>query len=443
MHKHNAFTLIELLVVMSIMATLSGMIFIAYEESAADVVTADAYELQTVLQRARSMAINTGHTYAVSFHIENAGDGTVLKNRSDYDAEDFPGRHWYCIIGPDNSDKALDQWTKRYSDKPPLAASNGSSILTFYSLQEYEQTMKQVQAGPIHYLSPGVRFLALSDEDELHRYDTHASYPRPWFGFYDETSKTLYPWGAYNPEIDATLSHPNTGLDYEGNDGPIPYDPNLDTNVYPAEVWGRIHHQEDYSGTPSQTGALRRWPGETGNNGSTLREFGFTHDYVGPDTTKLPGKPRALVNGHWGDYMIFFQPDGQAYSAPGTARQVFFTKWGWTNSNAFDNYDYPQGRRHLRMDNYEGKTGGLYITLCRDVDATNSDLYREHSSITKQPAYNKFDSAEAAFESINPFLRVFVNSITGEASVQNNDHPHMRITPDDLKQQNPYPRGFK
>ena len=87
-----AFTLIEMLVVISIMMTLSGMIFVSYQKSSHDLVTADAISLQTVLQRARSLAMASGKAHAVSFHIENAGDGTVLKNASG-NSEDFQGGH--------------------------------------------------------------------------------------------------------------------------------------------------------------------------------------------------------------------------------------------------------------------------------------------------------------------------------------------------------------
>lgn len=426
----RAFTLVEMLVVMSIIAMLSGLIFVAYDQSEVDVVTADAYELQTVLQRARTKAISTGKTHAVAFHIENAGDGTVLRNRSNSDDEDFPGRHWYCIIGPDNADRKLNQYVGRKSDKPPIAGRNGEYKYNFFALEDYVEAVKAAQAGPRHYLSSGVRFLALSDEDRLHSYDKHETYPRPWFGYYDDVSQTLYPWGAYNREIDATFKYPNTGLDYEGVDGPIPYDAGLDTNVNPPEVWARVHYDE-----VSRTGAIMQWSGQTGNATSIHTHYGFKADYVGPDTTHLPGKARPLINGYWCDYMILFNPKGEAFSAAGKARATYMNKRKWGRLQ-------PQGRREMELRDYAGLTGGFYITLCRDVDPEDRVMYRQTSPITGDLSYNKFTSVEQAFDSITPFLRVYVNKITGKAEVRNNEHPGMRITPADMLQQKPYPRGF-
>ena len=79
-HVH-AFTLFELIVVVGIMVMLSSMIFIPFSSTAKQAVSESALELQSVLIRARSLALKTGKMHAVSFHIENAGDGSVLRNR--------------------------------------------------------------------------------------------------------------------------------------------------------------------------------------------------------------------------------------------------------------------------------------------------------------------------------------------------------------------------
>ena len=192
------FTLIEMLVVLGIVMLMSSMIIYSYESSEMDAVTADAHQLQTVLQRARSLTLSSGQSHAVIFHIENAGDGSVLKNHSYQDEYDAVGGHWYAIVGPDISNRSM-----RSTKRPPIVKHNSvNGYYNFFTLQEYMETMKSVQVGATYYLSRGVRFLALSDVDELYYAESHASYPRPWFGFYDDSTNTLYPWGAYNPTID-------------------------------------------------------------------------------------------------------------------------------------------------------------------------------------------------------------------------------------------------
>ncbi len=441
MHKSlRAFTLIEMLVVMSIMMILSSMIMLAYEGSDADAVTADSYELQTVLQRARSLTLSSGRSHAVAFHIENAGDGSVLKNHSDNDAEDFPGRHWYAIIGPDNSNRSRDG-AVRSTKRPPIIGTNGSNALggyrhyNFFTITEYGQALEDMQVGPRHYLSKGVRFLALTDTDTLYYQESDSSYPRPWFGHYDDTTNTYYPWGAYNREIDVTFTHPNTGLDYEGLNGVIPYDATLDCNVYPPQVWGRIHYTHDYpSGTG--TGGTAIHPGHLGvTDTAVLEHFGKAGEWVGPDTTLLPGQPKPLINGYWADFMILFAPDGSASMVTAHCRAVYLSRGSWGRATV-------EGSAQPGMTSEVDRTGGYSITLCRDVDPNDLDLYRGTNAITGQPAYNQFNSVEDAFESINPFLRVFINKLTGIAEVQNNEHPYMRISADDLLQHDPYPRGL-
>ena len=422
----TAFTLIELLVVMSIMATLSGMVIFAYDRSETDIVLADAYELQTVMQRARTLAMSTGKTHGVVFHIENAGDGCVLRNRSEKDDPDAPGRHWYCIIGPDNADISLNQYLGRQSTQPPIAQSNGEWKYNFFTLEDYVEAVKSSQAGQRHYLSKGVRFLALSDEDKLHKFDKHDTYPRPWFGHFDDATGTLYPWGAYNRSIDASLNAPNTGLDYQGSDGQIAYDSQLDTNINPNEVWGRIHYDEI-----TRSGAIKKWPGQNGNATSVHTHFGFKANYVGPDSSVMPGSVRPLVNGYWCDFMIVFNPRGEALYADAKTRKCYI----------YRSWEYADGRGDVGSRNYDNSTGGYYITLCKDVDPFD-ETYAAVSGVTGGPAFNKFKNVEEAFASITPFARVFVNKITGRAEVHTNAHPYLSIEPDDLLQHEPYPRGF-
>ena len=424
----SGFTLIEMLVVLGIMMLMSSMIMYAYESGDADAVTADAHQLQTVLQRARSLSLSSGQSHAVIFHIENAGDGSVLKNYSHLDEPETAGGHWYAIVGPDISNTG-----RRSAKRPPMTYHNSvNGEYNFFTLQDYMEAMRSVQVGAVYHLSPGVRFLALSEVDELYYGESHLSYPRPWFGFYDEASKTLYPWGAYNPEIDAGFSHPNTGLDYEGLSGPVPYNKQLDTNVYPSEVWGRLHFEFDYpSGTGSGVTAMSAV--DVGSNDkSVLYHHGKSGVKVGPDTSVLPGKPYPLINGYAADFMIVFSPNGSASVAKGHCRRLYLH----TGNGAV-------GSDNHGIKTMETLTGGYALVLCRDVNAEDQSLYKQLNTTTGQLAYNKFESVEDAYESITPFMRVFVDRLTGVAEVQNNDHPNLGITADDMLGHDPYPRSFK
>ncbi len=465
--KMSAFTLIEMLVVLSIIAILSTMIFIAQEDSDEDLVTSDALILQATLDRARSLAMSTGNAYGVAFHIENAGDGAVLKNKSilDDNKESFIGRHWYCIIGPDKEGVSGYNGYSRKSEFPPIIKSGHDGARTFVTLTEYAEIFEKCQVGPRQYLSEGVRFLALSDVDELKNYTYAAATSggvyirsallppeapsRPWFGWYDQSTNTLYPWGGYHREIDALLGYPNTGLDYVGFDGDvsvdagaIPYDKTLDTNVSPSEVWGRINFIYDYDASDVSNkvyeGATATYPEAVGDADKEHNTFYNTSAIknIGPDREVLAEKKRPLVNAFWCDFMIYYLPSGAARVTYAHARSAFLRdprNFGWMSA---------RGRSEMGVEFKDDEVGGFHITVCRDVDPDDdADLYPQFNATTGQPHYNKFDSVEDAFESINPFVRVFVSRLTGVSELRTNEHPLLGITADDLLQNNPYPNG--
>lgn len=437
MRIHAAFTLIELLVVVAIMAMLSSLIMIVYEERAEDAVSASAHDLQSVLQRARSLAMRHGRMHAVAFHIENYGDGTVLKNNS-YNDEITDGKHWFCIIGPDSSN-----YRDRRTTEIPYARPN-----SFFSIKDYMQAMDAAQIGPRYYLHAGTRFLALGDVDSLYPHSTYEdeSYPRPWFGYFDEASGTLYPWGAYNRDIDAALPHPNSGLDYAGNDGEIAFDIELDTNVNPAQVWGRVHKD-----------ASAQHPLFISSGASDYyykKHYRVSRGYVGPDTSFLAStpsekKPRPLVNALWADFVILFDETGAAFAVSGHGRSQYFSD-NRLSSNSYSPYQKTgptpygrnSGREHMGIEHFNEQTGGFYITICRDVD-DSEEIYRQHNPATQQPAYHKFASKEDAFASITPFVRVFINQSSGVAEIRDNQFPGIQISAEDLLAKDPYPRGFK
>ncbi len=432
--KSSAFTLIELLVVVSIMALMSSMIIMAYEESAEDAVSASAHELQSVLQRARSLAMRHGVMYGVTFHIENSGDGTVLKNGSYLDETSESRGHWYCIVGPDTSDYGY-----RSTLYPPRA-----SLHAFFTLDEYMKAMQSVQVGPRYKLQPGTRFLALGDVDELYpsTYYDDPSYPRPWFGYYDEVNKTLYPWGAYNRDVDAVLRHPNTGLDYAGNDGEISYDKSLDTNINPSKVWGRIHFDA--------TAPHQAYIDSAVVDSNVKKYYGYTRNFVGPDehvlaSTPSKKQPRPLVNALWADFMILFDATGAAYVTDAHGRVGYLSAVGsgspYSKSSSTP-YGTNSGRHNMGIKHAVDTTGGFYVTICRDVDS-EEDIYHEVNPLTGQPAYHKFETKEDAMASITPFIRVFVNQSSGIAELRDNQHPSTQIIADDLLQHEAYPRAEK
>ncbi len=453
MKFQHAFTLIEMLVVISIIAILSTMIFIAQERSEEEMIASDALMLQSTLDRARSLSISSGNSHGVAFHIENAGDGTVLKNKSvlDDSKELFVGRHWYCIIGPDKEGVKGFNFQSRKGELPPLVKPSHGGTKTFSTLQDYAEVFEKAQIGPRIYLSEGVRFLALSDYDEQFVYEYKSTYTpygrvvapnRPWFGWYDDSTNTLYPWGAYNRDIDDAAYVETTGLDYAGLDGEIDYDANLDTNVSPNEVWGRINMVWDFeSSTVSNavySGATAAYPEivtTTTKDNEMSNHYNRHVDFIGPDTEVLAGKKRPLVNAYWCDFMIYYLPSGAARVTTGHARHYFL------NNNSSYGKFAPLGRSQMGIENQEDRVGGFTITICRDIDPEEDvELYPETNATTAQPAYNKFNSVEDAFDSITPFMRVFVDKFTGVSDIRTNDHPLNQITPNDLLQTDPYPR---
>ncbi len=436
----KAFTLIEMLVVVSLIGLLSTMIVFLFEDSAEDALSKSALELKSVMDRARSLAIKTGRMHAVAFHVENAGDGSVLKNFSEVDDETFPGRHWYCIIGPDFSNVGTTAGWSRSLTKIPVAndGQNGN-LLSFYSLSDYIECMKSVQVGPRHYLLPGVRFLALGDEDKLYSGYSHATYPRPWFGYYDDTTNTLHPWGAWDPDIDTTFQFPSTGLDYQGEDQLPTYYAPYDTLINPTEVWGRIH--------PNATAPDMEFVTDGSEDRSCNIYRGFVQGFIGPDTYYLASTPtrkvpRPLINAYWGDFMILYDAKGTARTVVGDGRDTYFDAIKWYSGRHSDRGSSANfGRRDMGIGNKVDYTGGFYVTICRDIE-DHEQLYSEINSTTGAFDFTKFKSVEDALESITPYKRIFVWRATGFSEIRDMSHPQCQIEADDLLQKDPFPNGY-
>ena len=450
----QAFSLIELLIVISIMATLSGMIIMAFgEETIHDRLNASARELQATILKARSLARSDGFTYAITFNVTNSGDGSVLKNFSSFteDKRGERGGHWYALVGPDKSGI-----TRSVYYPPQTSPSNSTSEINSRlngTAREFEKTVREAQIGARQYLQPGVRILALSDAEFGHRRcnpagssghwsgvggggerDLSATYPRAWYGFYDDTNKKYYPWGAYNPEIDADINYTFsgdgasnvlsgvTGFNYAGVDGPIAYDANLDCNINPDTVYGRLYG--------FSTGARSCYPGHqgsvSGSNGTFNADTASAPDYDSALT--YTGKPRPLISGDLLDFSLMFLPNGKVIYTAGTTNstRVAFHDYRGSSSGW-----YMRGKSAITPYNDVFNAGGFHITLARDVDEED-EIYATASAQTGQMDYTALSSAEDALQSITPFCRLFVNASTGECKIKGMDHPDCNIVADDL-----------
>lgn len=426
--RRHAFTLLELLVVITLIAVLAGMLFasgvISRERSGVKVAAA-ARGVERMLLDARNLAMTTGQPHAVVFHIENAGEGRVIRNKNPGDPHNFPGRHWCAIIGPyspslifpkahsgDSSGYLLFEGLPRIGRKFMT-----NQVTDFGSAQRLAATVERYQVGERFYLPPGARFLALGDaEDNLHQPNstpvpTDAStygitdwsvdtptrtgvaglsdtYPRPWFGFLKEDAGTwrLNPWGGYDPAIQGS------GLDYE--------------------CTTRYRQGGAYNRTPvvGSTNATVCTCGVETNRSTKTPAYNSLREEMQPccDASQV-GSPRPLVNGYWMDFMVVFLPNGRM-------REVSFY-----NRNALFSYQSNDGTvrdsinsSHPTTDRFNGRddaiivsvsevTGGTSITIARDADPKLDD--------------GIFPDPQKALDSLLPLYRITINHASGGVAV--------------------------
>lgn len=371
------FTLIELLVVIAIVAILGGMMAYSFArpEVRRESVRLAAEELAATLRQARVMAMERKAAHGVVFHIQNApgSSGIVLNNRS--------GGHWYRILGPNTLKGTTDY--KYFGDLPP---AKGASKGPPRNLKQVEELVSEAWVDEAHVLPAGqVRFLALSDMDfgtmrqinkpQYRRHVTgenHASYPRPWFGWYDEATKRLYPWGGYDPAITGS------GFYY----------------------WGLTHGTQG-TRDPEPVGSMHPVDRSLAN---WVQGGRLPNDVVLYEA----GTPRPVIDAHWQDARIVFLSSGEAQWGgwlPARRSEHLRDETG-NRRGAFDRSNGRHGgahfneRTHTEADNFEQATGGWFITLAPDVRTDN----------------DRFDTAEAAMASIAPMYRVFVSRM-GEVRV--------------------------
>lgn len=380
----RAFTMLELMVVLAISMVVFGMVASTFSRrnQRLTAVHMAANELAETFRKARARAMETKSCYSVAFHIQNdpASSGRVLNNRT--------GGHWYRILGPTTNDMGM------FLIDPGIQSSGP------YTLFEFQEAIKTRWYEEAHVLpAKQVRFVALTDMDwgDFTKVNTAwtgrqksstVSFPRPWFGWWDSSSKRLYPWGGYDPGIMAS------GFYFWGNTT--------------APVWATRDAEPISSATglpPGCTNAQdRRLDGFTGS--CTYMVYNTkSPDTAGRDLLYAAGSPRPLVNAEWMDAALVFLGDGRVVANDwmpgrryGTFRDSSWTSGSWKSGVAERCNKYSAALPEAT--HFSAASGGFFITLGPDALDDN----------------DQFPTAKDALDSLMPLYRVFVSSF-GEVRV--------------------------
>ncbi len=404
-------TLIELLVVLSIIVAVFAMMSFNFTraDSRLQQVKAAAEELAATCRQARALAISRNATYAVVFNIQNdpRSSGRVLNNRS--------GGHWYRIVGPSSSVGSANGSSRqlmgpnRVDNVPAVVGSlNGGVIFSSpFNIAQMAAGLRNGWVGEQHTLPAGkVRFLSLTDMDygdftssgTRRVPSTTVSYPRPWFGWWDQANAAgggagrLYTWGGYDPAI------PGSGFYYWGSASASAYAP---CDPQPVDS------------THAVTRTVDRWvdgqqaPGSGGPSTAELPAF------PAADVLYEAGAPRPVIDGAWRDMSILFTASGEAQwggTLPG--RHCDRYKDGTVGgtpvhrgaaercNGTFETYGMINQHVQAEAGNFERDSGGFFITLAPDAP-TDQDV---------------FPTARAAQDALMPLMRVFVSTL-GEVDV--------------------------
>lgn len=398
------------------------MIFVSGENVENNVRVA-ALQLEATLNQARNLARQSGMAHAVVFHIENYGDGRVLRNYGMGEDSSFRGRHWYAIIGPNKGARpvtggdgggGLRQFTKN-PNMPPLVDPDPKSYYNDSTYAEFLDDVAKSQIMSRQYLPDGVRFLAVSDYDfglnipDDRIWKTAAAdtalldeYPRPWFGVLKPVDQ-------------------------------VPASIRPDNGKFVLYPWG---------------GGDVDW--ETARSAANVTAFG-TLDAQSTNV-EVHGP---LLDGDRIDFCILFQADGSAYPVePFAARRAFdkLTKndgyiyqdndllhhpFYWNTVQGVNLNDAKEVFKNSGMHHALRVTGGVHITLCRDVDETET-IYPQPGRV------DVFDSEEDALASITPYFRVYVNNFTAATELRDREHQmaqikmnQRRLSPSDVGQSYP------
>jgi len=452
----RGFTLIELLIVVAIMAILFGIAFaIPWHEDREGQVRGAAEELAAVLRETRTRAIRKNMPYAVVFNIENApgSSGKILNNRS--------GGHWYRVIGPNDiliGGGNGAYWTESSFHTLPFI-NMGQNPLNGNSLnggppvlRHYLNKVSRSWIDEPHRLAKGkVRFLALNDQDNGDNVapsrggEYSATYPRPWFGWWDSTTTELHTWGGYDPDlkgksqkfsgwgskslgqqtkVNGRIASPS-GFYYEGWEGEI----TGCVNPTDRQVLDEDETCVDIDATDrSSTGSYDKFDIARGQLYTVLKK----------------DEPRPLINANWLDYCIVFKADGTVDDDWFRLRQAYWQLyWGSYGCRA-DNQDPCT----VTFPTHDLKQAGL-LDMCNGAAyltnfADNTTAYprksiyqRESTSYVNRTGFywitlaadakddaSTFPTALAAMRSMLPIYRVGVNR-DGQVKVI-----RVRTTPD-------------
>ncbi len=432
-----AFTLVELVVVMAVIAALLAMTVQSTRGDRREAeVRGAAEEFAATCRTVRQQALTTRQSFAIVFNIQNApgSSGAVLNNRS--------GGHWYRVLGPSRRTRLVRDLPSQvpwpgaklvvnHGNDDMGSSCSGWAIGTF---PDYVADIHGSWIGPERVLPAGkVRFLALGDADEgprqWHRtshtvryygYNGETTYPRPWFGCFDQATGRWWAWGGYDPAKD------HSGFHYEGGDGDIPDSRHPTTRT--------VDHDWDATtttivgGKPVNTGPVVIADSE--RNGDAVGDPGYQNDYPYEVEDDWPiqraGEPRALVDGRWADARLVFNPDGSViYGEWNEARRLYGGAapispcradqfWSWISGSgssalwkagpgdrSFSVTAYSASNpRSMRpwgaeVAHYDRHTGGWHITFGPDVPEDRTT----------------FATADEVLDQLLPAYRVHVGSL--------------------------------
>jgi prepilin-type N-terminal cleavage/methylation domain-containing protein len=378
--SRRAFSLVELLVVVALITAFLGWFALSTRRDQRDAaVRAAAEELASVLRDTRQRALREQVSFGVAFNIQNApgSSGRVLNNRS--------GGHFYRVIGP--AKRTRYPYTGDTQNLPlglGLLECNGDrgygASWCTGNFPDFVDDVAHSWRSEPYALPPGkVRFLAIGDQDEGPRLvqpattqiwygsNGQTTYPRPWFGYFDQATTRLYPWGGYDPAI------PGSGFFYQGSDGSIT------GSVNPSDL--TVDHDWDARDINGKVVIA-----DVDRDGDGKFDSPQEKEVAWPIWKRGEGRP--VVNADWLDACLVFMPNGQvefqewnrarrAYKAtsPGVVPTwAYFTgcqgipqrakicdQWG----NVFTK-PYPPAKGVQEVTHFVNHTGAYRITLGPD-----------------------------------------------------------------------------